>query len=572
MRNRIKSILIGPNGTIREAMTAIEFAPHRKPEPGPAGIVLVVDKARKLLGILTDGDIRKAILGGIAIDSSVSDIMKKNPVTVKKGLSAFEMMKLIIREIKDRNIVDRKLDKIVVVDDGDEVHDVLSFFELWKNTEIHARNICIVGLGYVGLTLALTLCEVGFRVYGVDINRKVVNSLNRGIPHFHEMGMEPLLKHHLNKNFFVRSVVKSGESDIYIVAVNTPVDDRDKVVMEFLKKAITSVARIMKPNDLVVLRSTVPVGTCRNFAIPLIEKVSDLKAGEDYYLAFAPERTVEGRALEELRVLPQVIGGINEASVDLTSRLFKAINHLIVPVPSLESAEVVKLLNNSFRDVSFAFANEVAQMCERFGVNASGVIGAANWGYPRNKIPLPSPGVGGLCLVKDPRILADSAKRFGFNARLPVLGRDINKRMIKLVAGKVLLFSKMNKIDPKNMKIFVLGIAFKGEPETSDMRHSSPVDIIIELKKTFKTIVVYDPIIKTSELKKAGLRPVSLSSGFKKSNCVLVLNNHPSFRNLDIYDLLMKMNKPGYFFDGWSIFPAEAIEGVKGVKYGTFGV
>src|SRR3989344_1745981 len=156
MRNRIKSILIGPNGTIREAMTAIEFAPHRKPEPGPAGIVLVVDKARKLLGILTDGDIRKAILGGIAIDSSVSDIMKKNPVTVKKGLSAFEMMKLIIREIKDRNIVD--------VDDGDEVHDVLSFFELWKNTEIHARNICIVGLGYVGLKLALTLCEAGFRV------------------------------------------------------------------------------------------------------------------------------------------------------------------------------------------------------------------------------------------------------------------------------------------------------------------------------------------------------------------------------------------------------------------------
>src|SRR3989344_7694586 len=160
MRNRIKPILIKPNDSIREAMVAIELSPHSKPEPGPTGIALVVNQNHKLLGILTDGDSRKAILGGVAINSPVVGIMKKNPVTVKKGLSAFEMMQTIIREIKDRNIIDHKLDKIVVVDDDNGVHDVLSFFELWKNTEIHTRNVYIVGLGYVGLTLALTLCEV----------------------------------------------------------------------------------------------------------------------------------------------------------------------------------------------------------------------------------------------------------------------------------------------------------------------------------------------------------------------------------------------------------------------------
>ncbi|OHA44135.1 MAG: hypothetical protein A3G03_00380 [Candidatus Taylorbacteria bacterium RIFCSPLOWO2_12_FULL_44_15c] len=579
MRNRIKPILIKPSGTIREAMAAIELSPHSKPEPGPAGIALVTDRRHKLLGILTDGDIRKAILGGVAIDSSVSGIMKKNPVTVKKGLSAFEMMRAIIREIKERNIVDHKLDKIVVVDDDNGVHDVLSFFELWKNTEIHARNVYIVGLGYVGLTLALTLCEVGFKVHGIDTDKKVAASLRRGRPHFHEVGLEPLLKHHINKNFFVQSDFKNGESDIYIIAVNTPVNEKGEVVFDYLKKAITSVAKILKPHDLIILRSTVSVGTCRKFAIPLIEKISKLKAGEDFYLSFAPERTVEGRALEELRILPQVIGGINEASVDLTTRLFKTINHLIVPVQNLEAAEVVKLLNNSFRDVSFAYANEVAQACEKFGVNAFEVIEAANRGYPRNKIPSPSPGVGGLCLVKDPWILVNSAKQVGFNAKLPALGRKINEEMIKLVAKKVSAFAVKNKIKPNALKIFVLGVAFKGEPETSDMRFSPAVDIIKELQQKFKNIVVYDPVIKTSELKKArlsdgqtGLKPVSLADGFEESNCVLVLNNHHSFRDLDIYDLLMKMKKPGYFFDGWNLFPREAIEGVKGIKYGTFGV
>src|SRR3989338_5950262 len=238
MRNRIKPILIKPSGTIREAMAAIELSPHSKPEPGPAGIALVTDRRHKLLGILTDGDIRKAILGGVSIDSSVSGIMKKNPVTVKKGLSAFEMMRAIIREIKERNIVDHKLDKIVVVDDDNGVHDVLSFFELWKNTEIHARNVYIVGLGYVGLTLALTLCEVGFKVHGIDTDKKVAASLRRGRPHFHEVGLEPLLKHHINKNFFVQSDFKNGESDIYIIAVNTPVNEKGEVVFDYLKKVL----------------------------------------------------------------------------------------------------------------------------------------------------------------------------------------------------------------------------------------------------------------------------------------------------------------------------------------------
>jgi len=566
MKNRIKPILVGPHHTIREVMTVIKDAPHAKPEPAPSGIAVVVDKNGRLLGIATDGDIRRAILKNISIDEKVSQIMRKDPITVRSSIPMTDMIREIIDRVKNRNIVDKKIEKVVIVDDEDKISDVVSFFDLWRSSEVQTRNICVVGLGYVGLTLALTLADVGFDVAGVDMNKKIIASLKASKPHFHEVGLEPLLKYHTGKNFNAFSDLKHAQSDVYIIAVNTPVDKKGKVIMDYLRGALTEVSKVLKPHDLVILRSTVPMGTCRNVAAPILEKGSGLKAGNEFYLAFAPERTIEGKALEELRTLPQIIGGINKTSVDLTAKLFKSITGVIVPVSGLEVAEMVKLLNNTFRDLSFAYANEVAQICDRFSVNSFEVIGAANNGYPRNKIPTPSPGVGGACLTKDPYILTESARKAGFSPKLMVAGRKINDSMIDYVANRVNKFFG----GAKNKKIFVMGVAFKGYPETSDIRFSTAVDVINKLKDKHN-VCVYDAVVSKGALKKNNLRAVSVKEGFKDADCILVLNNHPSFKELDIYDLLKRMKNPGLFFDGWNMFAEDTFKNISGVAYATFG-
>ena len=566
MKPRIKPILINKDVTVKKAMTLIQAAPRHKIKDVPTGMALVIDKKHKLLGVVTDGDIRRAILKGMSIDEPVEKIMRKDPVITKRGASPTEMSKDVINQIEKREIANKTVNKVIIINESNKVHDVISFFDILKNTEIQSLNICVIGLGYVGLTLALTLADIGFKVVGVDSNKKIIDSLNKGEPHFHEVGLESLLKHHINKKFTVETDIKRAKSDVYIVAVNTPVENK-KVIMTYLEGATKSLGAVLKPHDLVILRSTVPVGTCKNVCIPILEKESGLRAGEEFHLAFAPERTVEGKALEELKTLPQIIGGFNKTSLDLTTKLFDQLTKVIVPVANLEAAEMAKLLNNTFRDLSFAYANEIAQVCDAFNINSFEVINAANNGYPRNKIPLPSPGVGGACLTKDPYILADSSRKAGFEPRLPILGRDINIRMIDYVVSRV---NKFLKNDNKKGNVFVMGMAFKGYPETSDLRFSTSVEIVNELSKKHN-VKVYDSVVSSSALKKEGFNSISLEKGFKDADCVLVLNNHPSFRDIDVYKLLSTMNKPGLFFDGWNLFNESTINNVPCITYGTFG-
>ena len=352
----------------------------------------------------------------------------------------------------------------------------------------------------MGLTLALTLCEFGIRVIGIDVNSNIIEKLRNGTPHFYEKGLEALLKKHVNKNLILSTGIKDNDSDIFVVCVGTPLDVKGRVNDAYLRSAITEIGGILKPHDLIVLRSTVPIGTCRNIITPILEKASGLSAETDFLLAFAPERTVEGKALEELKTLPQVIGGSNKQSLDYTTQLFRIFAHTIVAVDNLEEAEAVKLLNNTFRDVSFAFANEVALSLDGHGLNARSVIRAANEGYIRNHIPYPSPGVGGACLVKDPYIFAESAKVGGYDAKLGPISREINESMIDFVVKKVDRFCEEMGKDPAKAKIFLMGMAFKGSPETSDIRHSTSVDILMNLCDGYDNIAIYDPVAHAEDL------------------------------------------------------------------------
>lgn len=566
MKQRVEAILIKPNISIRGAMRVIQQETHKAPDT-PGNIALAVDKDGKLIGIVTDGDIRRAILGGIDIDDCVDKIINTNPATFHKNTTTEEILEQTIDIVKERKTANSRLDVIITVDDDNKPHDVFPFFELWKRGEIKTRVVSIVGLGYVGLTLGLTLADLGFKVIGVDSNKKVVKQLKNKKSHIHERGIETLLNMHLNKNFFIQDKFENNDSDVYVICVGTPVNEQGRVNTEALKNALQYITNTIKKDDLVVLRSTIPVGSCRDIVVPFIEKKTNMKIGEDFHVGFAPERTIEGDALNELRTLPQVIGGYDKKSTELTVKLFKHLTDSIVLVDNIEDAEMVKLINNTYRDFTFSFANEMALICDKFNLDSHKVINAANYGYARSLVPKPSPGVGGYCLTKDPYILVDSVRKKGYDAKLPLLARNINDKMLDHVCEKVDTFAKKQKLTKSKIKIFAIGLAFKGEPETSDIRGSTSMTIINKLKKKYKNIVVYDPVIKKGEIKKLGLTHNTLNQGFKDADCVLVLNNHKSYKDLDIYKLLSTMNKSGMFFDAWHLFDKTAIEQINNIDY-----
>lgn len=417
------------------------------------------------------------------------------------------------------------------------------------------EKIGIIGMGRVGLTLALTLASAGFKVLGVEREEKIVQSLNKGKPHFYEKGLETLLKKHLENND-LRIVTKIEEAqEAYIICVGTPIDKTTKrVIIQPLIRATEEVARWVKNEDLIVLRSTVPVGTTRNIVLPILERTQ-----KSFYLAYCPERTIEGKALLELRELPQIIGGLDERSVDKAASIFSKITPTIVRMESLEAAELVKLIDNAYRDLNFAFANEIALLAGRFGVDGYKLIKAANYGYPRNNIPIPG-FVGGACLSKDPYILIESTLEKGYKCRLPLISRRINEEIIARVANKIKEDLASFGKDTKQAKVFILGIAFKGEPETDDIRDSPAVELAKILEKEYGLSKLYghDFVVPPEEIKKAGIEPCSLEEGFEGCDCVILMNSHPKYRDLDL-NLLELMNEPGIFFDGWHMFSFEEI-------------
>jgi len=432
------------------------------------------------------------------------------------------------------------------------------------------EKISIIGMGYVGTTLAVTLADVGFSVVGVEINPHVRNLLNSKAPHFHESGLKKLLEKHIGKRLVIVDKM-NGDCSTYIICVTTPVDEHKKPLLNFVEHATKEIATCIKKGDLIILRSTVPVGTTRNFVVPIIEKESGLKCGSDFHVAFAPERTIEGKALEELRGLPQIVGGYDEDCSVRASNIFMKITPTIVNVSSLETAEIIKLLDNSYRDIRFAYANEIALICEHLNVNASEAIKAANMGYQRNNIPLPSPGVGGACLTKDPYILFDIAKKAGYDARLIRLGREINEYMPVHVVQKIRDYFKAIDKSIQSSKIFVIGFAFKGKPETSDTRESTTLPVVRDLLAVGAKVYGYDTVALESDIRASGAIPANLEEGFSEADCVVIMNNHESYMNINMDSLLGTTHKPCLFIDGWNMFKHKEITEKKDIFYGGVG-
>ena len=574
MNNKIESLFIDDNYKIIDALKVMNKAAHIGCPPG----IALVTKNNKLQGVICDGDIRRALVNNISLNDTIKNIYISDPVTVKYNQNTMEMFNTVINEVKKKDrLNDYKVDKVIVVDENQNVVDIVNFYDLLFKRDIKNKNICVFGMGYVGLTLSLVLANLDLNIKGFDIDKKIVEDLNAFKTHFYEAGLDPLLKYHLeNKNISFTHDIKKINSDIYIISVGTPINEKNKKPdLSHIKEVSLYLGNILKKEDLVILRSTVPVGTTRNVVLPILEKVSKLTCGEDFYLVFAPERTIEGKALEELRELPQPIGGYNKASAEAAEKLFQLISPSVIMLDSLEEAELLKLINNTFRDVSFGYSNQLATFCDSLGIDTVKIIKAANTGYKRNPIPLPSPGVGGACLKKDPYIFMDMTDKHNLNCSIVKEARKANEYMPFFVVNKTIKFIRKYYKDEKKIKIFILGLAFKGYPETSDVRNSPSIDYINALKSKLPNynidICGYDAVVKKEDLKEYGIKYQNYKEGFKDSHCVLILNNHPDFPKLDIFNYLKTMKNPGFFFDGWYLFSPKEILKVKGISYEGIG-
>lgn len=423
------------------------------------------------------------------------------------------------------------------------------------------RSVCVIGMGFIGTTLAAVLAEAGFEVFGIERDTKKLEQLKKGKPHFYEKGLEEVLLEKTGRNLhFFESIPADKKIDAFVITVFTPVDEvTKKPDLTHVKGAIEDLLPHLKDDQLVVLRSTVPVGASRNMVLPILKK-----SGKNVYLSFCPERVAEGKAIEELKTLPQIIGGIDKESVGLSQELFSKVTPHLVVTSSLEAAEIIKLINNSYRDFSFAYANQIALICKNLNLDAKEVIEAANKDYPRSNILQPGfvggnkPGfVGGVCLEKDPYILLDLVDQSGIDGGLIRAARAINESLATQVFERALTHVKENK----NSKVFISGFAFKGHPETDDMRGSPAVKLLNIFKQArFANMFGHDFVVSKEALETTGIKYASLEEGVKDADVVIFMNNHKKYHELDITTLAKFAKRGALVFDGWQLFDEQLKE------------
>lgn len=411
------------------------------------------------------------------------------------------------------------------------------------------KNVGVIGLGYVGLTLSVVLARKGVNVYGIDINSDIVDSVKNGKSHFYEKGLDQNLKKVLGKTLFVEKDFKKlnlESIDDFIITVGTPLRCENKQPnFDHIKDAISNLKGFYDGSQLIILRSTVSVGTTRKIVIPMLANIAGIKP-VDVKISFCPERTIEGKALRELQDLPQVISGNTLVAKERAEKLFRILTNNIISVESLEAAELIKLYNNTYRDINFAIGNIFNEIAQGFGIDGVQLIKDANNGYNRSSIALPG-FVGGPCLEKDPYILTNnleesSGKDFIIKARL--FNESLEDKVIKFV----------QKNFNSSETITLSGMAFKGRPSTSDMRGSSSLNIATKLKDKGYKLRLHDFSVPLTDLQALNLGECipNIYDAVKEISCLLILTNHTAYEDIDESLLFDNMNKEAKILDVWN--------------------
>jgi UDP-N-acetyl-D-mannosaminuronic acid dehydrogenase len=432
------------------------------------------------------------------------------------------------------------------------------------------HTVCVIGLGYVGLTLATVMAGIGFRVLGIEVRDDVLEKVKEGKPHFFEPGLEGRLSN-LVKNgkiHFSKTIPTDWDGTVFIITVGTPLGTDGKTRTEYIEGVGRQISKYLKKNDMVLMRSTVKIGTTRNLMYPLLKE-----AGVDFDLAFCPERTLEGKALIELRQLPQIVGGMSQSATIRASQLFQFLTPTVLRVSDVETAEMVKLIDNANRDIMFGYANEVARACDSIGISAIEVINAGKLGYPRTNLPLPGL-VGGPCLEKDPYILAEGICEQGVEMEMTIAARKMNEGQPLLIAKYIKQQASKIKGFPENPEIALLGLAFKGQPATNDLRGTMARPIFSALRKCFPSAKFrgYDAVVTNEEIVAFGLNPcMTLKEALSETNVAVILNNHAEFAMMPIETLFETMARPSFIYDVWNAFDARELSIPDGCGYVALG-
>jgi UDP-N-acetyl-D-mannosaminuronic acid dehydrogenase len=427
-------------------------------------------------------------------------------------------------------------------------------------------QVGVLGLGYVGLLLALSLARQGRAVVGVDSSPRVRAELRAGRPQFFEPGLDELLTAESGRRFTVADRLPDTPLDAVIICVGTavhPVTKRPD--LGDLRAALEHVAEHVGDDTLVVVRSTVPVGTTRDVIVPrLRERVARP------LVAFCPERTIQGQALAEIVSLPQVIGADDERSLARARELFAPVAPDQVTVSSLAAAEMVKLACNSHTDLIYGFGNEIALMSEALGLDADEVIAAANLRYPRPDLSRPG-YVGGSCLIKDPHLLRHSAEQAGYRPPMVLAARHVNELVPSVVADHVLTALAAKGCPPDEATVLVCGMAYKGRPETDDVRGSAAVEVAAALRGRVARLLGHDFVVAPERIEGLGYRPAELPAGLADADALLVLIDHPRYAEQLRHEVVRKqMRSPAVVVDLWGVL-ADELADAPDVEYRRFG-
>ncbi len=389
--------------------------------------------------------------------------------------------------------------------------------------KINKQNVCVVGLGYVGLPLAVRSIEVGYETYGFEPDKRKVALINKGKSPIEEKYLEKNLSKFTPKASFDEKVLK--KADIILICVPTPVDERYYPDLRPVIGATETIVRNFKKGSLVVLESTVNPGVSEEVIKPIFEK-SGYKVGRDVFIAHCPERVNPGDLKWTVANLPRVVGSFDKKGLAMALDYYKKITTGEVrPMKTIREAEAVKITENSFRDINIAFVNELARSFDRMGIDVKDVIlGAAT--KPFAFMPhFPSCGVGGHCIPVDPYYLIERAKETGFDHKFLKIAREINNSMPSYTVE--LLQDALNEIGlpMKGTAVGILGIAYKADVD--DIRESPSLKIQKLVKDHKANLMTFDPHIQGKSTEK------SLAAILKKSQALILVTDHSEFKSID---------------------------------------
>jgi len=441
-----------------------------------------------------------------------------------------------------------------------------------------SRKVTIVGFGYIGLCIGAVLAEKRYDITGIDTRQDVVDEINAGKTSVSEPGLGDLVREATAGGRLRATTDPSAvaDADVVIVTVGTPLGADYEPDLTQLRSAIDGIAPHVRPGQIVVLKSTVPPGTTDRVVRPALE-TGGLVAGRDFSLAFSPERLAEGRALLEFQSIPVVVGGVTRSSTEATAAFWReALDVDVIEVTDAKAAELTKLADNLWIDLSIAMANELAMLCDRLEVDVLEVIASANSlpkGAHNVNILLPSMGVGGSCLTKDPWFVHHLGELHGLDLRTPQVSRTVNESMPAYTFGLIESGLRAAGKSLETSKVAVLGLAFKNN--TGDLRFTPTKDTIALLEQSGCELAVCDPWVSAHEALTITEVPLSatVEEAVKGADVVAFLAGHDDFRRIEMEELAGQTNPGCLIVDGRMYFRRSQIERIRelGMRFRGIG-